>query len=310
MRLHTILGAGGSVGNQLVTILLSANEAVRLVSRHPKPVAGTTAVAADLTNYEQTLAAVKGSSIVYLLAGLPYDSRIWEKNWPVIMSNTIDACKEADSKLIFLDNVYMYGRVNGVMTENTPFNPCSKKGKIRAAIATQLLTEMQAGTIKALIARAADFYGPSGEKTSMPNILVFSNHLKKKKAQWLGDITQPHAYTYIPDIAEALYLLANNEHAFGQTWHLPTSSRYITGNELISLSAAAFQTAEGHFTFPKWMIALAGIFNRDIYEMKEMLYQNIFPYQFDATKFSTTFHFKPTDYEDGIKQTAAYYLSK
>ena len=33
------------------------------------------------------------------------------------------------AKLIFFDNVYMYGKVNGIMTEETAFNPCSKKEK-------------------------------------------------------------------------------------------------------------------------------------------------------------------------------------
>ena len=52
------------------------------------------------------------------------------------MSNSIEACKRAGAKLIFFDNVYMYGKAGGPMTEETPFNPCSKKGEIRAKIAS------------------------------------------------------------------------------------------------------------------------------------------------------------------------------
>jgi len=45
------------------------------------------------------------------------------------MANTIEACKRAGAKLIFFDNVYMYGRVNGSMTEETPFNHAAKREK-------------------------------------------------------------------------------------------------------------------------------------------------------------------------------------
>src|SRR6266404_783892 len=185
MKLHTILGAGGAVGNQLLPVLQQNNERIRLVSRKPGALPMIETVAADVTNYEQTFNAVKGSDVVYLVVGLAYDIRVWKESWPKIMTNIINACKKTGSKLIFFDNVYMYGKVDGVMTEETAFNPCSKKGEIRAALATQLLNEMKEGSIKALIARAADFYGPVGFTTSVPDILVLGNLRKGKKAQWL-----------------------------------------------------------------------------------------------------------------------------
>ena len=34
----------------------------------------------------------------------------------------------------FFDNVYIYGKGDGVMTETTPYNPCSRKEEIRAKV--------------------------------------------------------------------------------------------------------------------------------------------------------------------------------
>ena len=175
MSLHTILGAGGAIANELLPILIDSKENVRIVARHPKQIIGVESVAADLSDADQTLTAINGSSIVYLLVGLEYEYKVWAEKWPVIMTNTINACKAAGAKLIFFDNVYMYGKVNGTMTEETAFNPCSKKGALRAAIAQQLLNEIQSGSITAMIARSADFYGTSATKTSVPNMLVFDN---------------------------------------------------------------------------------------------------------------------------------------
>src|SRR5258708_34014020 len=155
------------------------------------------------------------------------------------MTNAISACKKMGGKLIFFDNVYMYGKVDGVMTEETAFNPCSKKGEIRAAIATQLLNEMKAGNIQALIARAADFYGPVGFATSVPNMLVFLNLKKGKKAQWLVNAKLPHSLTYVPDAAKALYALANRKGAVGQTVHMPTANNPLAGEQFIKATAKA-----------------------------------------------------------------------
>src|SRR6476660_9925839 len=169
----TILGAGGAIGNELVKLFAAKNQPFRLVGRSPKATPGATeTLAADLTDTDQTIRAVAGSSVVYLLVGLKYDRQVWQDMWPRIMSNTIEACKRAGAKLIFFDNVYMYGKVSGPMTEETPFNPCSMKGEIRAQIATTLLSEITKGNLTGLIARSADFYGPR-VRTGIANRLVF-----------------------------------------------------------------------------------------------------------------------------------------
>ncbi len=155
---HTILGAGGSIGNALAYELLRNGQEVRLVSRSKYSINETDSFKADITSFDETLKSLKGADIVYLYAGLPYDYKIWAVVWPNIMQNVIDACIKADAKLIFFDNVYMYGKVDGKMTESTPYNPCSKKGEVRAKIAVMLEDEMKKGNLQAIIARAADLY--------------------------------------------------------------------------------------------------------------------------------------------------------
>jgi nucleoside-diphosphate-sugar epimerase len=267
---------------------------------------GAETVAADLTNYQQTLKAVQGSTVVYLLVGLEYDTNIWKKKWPVIMTNVINACKASNSKLIFFDNVYMYGKVDGKMTEETSFNPSSKKGEIRATIATQLISAMKDGDIKALIARSADFYGAGGFKTSVPNMLVFQNLKKGKKAQWLVNADVVHSFTYVPDAAKALYLLAQRDNAFGQTWHLPTAVDPLTGRSFVQQAAAAMQGSDKVAVLSKTMLRIAGLFMKTIRESYELLYQSEYAYVFDSTKFNASFMFQPTSYNQGIKETAEW----
>src|SRR5690349_13249282 len=147
----TILGAGGAIGNELVKHLVVKNQPFRLVSRNPKPASGVMEnFAADLTDRDQTIQAVAGSTIVYLLVGLKYDLKVWQEMWPRVIANAIEACKRTGARLVFFDNVYMYGRVSGQMTEETPFNPCSRKGEIRAMLAATVIDAWRSGGLTAM----------------------------------------------------------------------------------------------------------------------------------------------------------------
>jgi nucleoside-diphosphate-sugar epimerase len=301
--LHTILGANGSIASELVPVLKRHNEKIRLVSRNPKPVNGIEIVAADAGDYEQVLHAVKGSGIVYLLIGLDYDIKIWRRKWPLIMRNTIKACKEVNAKLIFFDNVYMYGKVDGIMTEETPFKPTSKKGEVRAEVAAMLLNEMKEGKIKALIARAADFYGPGAGAKSVIGVLAFDKLLKNKTPQVFITGKTLHSYSYTTDSAEALYILSQHEEAFGQTWHMPTASPALTTNEFVHMIADATNNPYRIQAIPKFIISIGALFNGLMRELKEMLYQNEYDYVFDSSKFDKIFNYTPTPYQRGIQKT-------
>ncbi len=304
--MYTILGAGGAIANALSTELSLNNIPYKLVSRSPKAINSIQVISADLTNSSQTFEAVKGSSVVVLCAGLKYDSRVWKTQWPAIMRNTIDSCKENNAKLIFFDNVYMLGEVAGHMTEETPYNPVSIKGEVRAKIATDLMDEVKAGNINAIIARAADFYGPDC-KTSILNLLVFDKMAQGKTVQWVIDDKEMHSFTFTPDCGKALLLLSQNENAWNQIWHMPTGSPALTGKQIICLAAKIFNVPAKHSVIGKGMIGMLGIFMRTMHEMKEMLYQYDAEYIFDSTKFDSAFNFKPTTYHDGFEMTARSY---
>lgn len=303
---HTILGAGGSIGNALTYELLKLKADIRLVSRSNFSIAGTESVKADITSYPETLNSVKGSDIVYLCAGLPYDSNLWNDLWPKIMQNVIDACKSVGAKLIFFDNVYMYGKVEDKMVESTPYNPCSRKGEIRAIIASRLEVEIDHNNIKAIIARAADLYGPYITQNSIPYFMVMEKMMKGKGAQWMVNAQMPHSFTYTIDCAKGLSLLGQKPECFQQVWHLPTSNPPVDGEKFIEMIAKEYGVDPNYTVLKKWMIHMASIFSKTIYESYEMLYQYESNYYFDSTKFNEYFKYKPINYQDGVKETIAF----
>ncbi|HEY0246040.1 MAG TPA: NAD-dependent epimerase/dehydratase family protein, partial [Mucilaginibacter sp.] len=293
--MHTILGAGGPVANALTRELTDHNETIRLVSRRPIQITGNTSwVKADLTNYAEVLEAAKGSTVIYLCAGLIYDKTIWQQQWPVIMQNVINVTKATGARLIFFDNVYMYGLVNGPMTENTPYNPVSEKGKVRAAIANQLMQEVNTGNIRASIARAADFYG-TDSKNSFLDMMVLDKYAKKQKAQWIGNPKVKHNFSYIPDMGKAMYLLGQDPYSDNQIWHLPTAPP-LTGKQFIELAAGVYHVKPQYMAINKLLLFIAGLFNKVVMGTVEMYYQYSHDYIFDSSKFEKAFNFKPTSY--------------
>ncbi len=302
--MQTILGAGGIIATELAKTLPQYTKQIRLVSRHPKKVNPTDELmTADLLYAEQVLTAVQGSEVVYLTAGLQYDIKVWQSQWHVIMRNVLDACITHNAKLVFFDNVYPYGRVNGWMTEETPLNPSSKKGEVRKKLDEMILAEIKSGKLKAIIARAADFYGPN-TPYSFVNVMVFENFRKKKKAQWLVNDKVKHSFTYTPDAGKATAILGNTDSAYNQVWHLPTDRNALTGKEFIEKTAIEFGLTPRYMIFSRWMLQVLGLFVGVIRESVEMLYQSDSDYLFDSSKFEKAFNFKPTPYSQGIRNTA------
>jgi nucleoside-diphosphate-sugar epimerase len=310
--MQTILGAGGPVGNALARELKSFTQNLRLVSRHPQKVnPDDELVKADLLNYQEVLNAVENSEIVFLTAGLPYDHKVWEKDWPVIMDNVIKACEKHAAKLVFFDNVYMYDK-NDIphMTEEARIAPPSKKGKIRAEIAAKLMQRVKNGKLEALIARSADFYAAQDLKNSILAETVIKPLHEGKKANWLGKADKCHSFTYVPDAAKATALLGNSEKAYGQIWHLPTAAKPPSGKEWVEMIAEQLQVKPQYREIPKWMVRVMGWFMPVMRETVEMYYQYDRDYIFDSSKFETAFNFKPTPYRQAVTEVVEEHFSK
>jgi nucleoside-diphosphate-sugar epimerase len=307
--MHTILGINGNVGKLLAAELTQKGLKVRGVSRRPF-LGNWEHVTADVLDLEALTAAVTGSEVVYLAVGLEYTLKVWRRDWRVLMQNTIEACRRANAKLIFIDNVYMYGKVEGAMTEATPVRPSSEKGKIRAEIAALLLTDFESKILRGCIARAADFYGPDCDKSGL-NTTVFERFAAKKSAQWLGKADKKHSFTYVPDMAKALAILGTDPRADQSfVWHLPTAAPALTGLEIMEQAGKIFNVPPKFSAIGDFMLLILGIFIPIMRELKEMSYQTNFDYVFSSEKFERVFGVKPTTYSEGIKETAAFYLKK
>lgn len=271
---HVILGAGGAISRALVPELIRNRQQVTLVSRSGRSVDGARSIAADILDDDALEEAVPEGSAVYLLVGLPYRAVVWEEAWPQIMRKVIRVCSEK-----------------------------------RAEIVETLDREVSAGSLSAIVARSADFYGPGAERNGIMNLLIIEKLLAGKAAQWVADADVLHSVTYTTDCGRAVPLLVADETSYNQVWHMPTASPPITMRRFTEIAAREIGAKPKLSVLSPWMLRLAGIFDRTVRELPEMLYQNDRDYIFDSSKLTERYAFAPTSYEQGIAETVAYYRS-
>ncbi len=300
---QTILGSGGGIGVPLARELKNYTDQIRLVSRNPKKINETDELfPADLNDPDQIDKAIAGSSVVYVTIGFEYNLKVWRNTWPPFMQEVIKSCIKHKAKLVFFDNLYMYAKTSTpFMTENTPILPPSEKGKIRRILRDMIMDEVKKKNLTALIARAADFYGPDNKNSAL-TIMVAENLMKGKKAQVTGSLNKIHTYTYTPDAAKATALLGNTPDAYNQEWHVPTTKEKLTNNQWIELIAKELETEVKIQQVPKLMLQLLGLFVPMLKEFPEMNYQYEQDYIFDSSKFEKRFGITATTPKEGIKR--------
>jgi len=299
--IHVVLGASGATGQAVIAALQAKHLEVRAVTRSNK-IPGVTTVFADLFDEQQTVDATKGATYVYLCAGLPYTTKIWQNDWPRLMQAVINACAINNAELIFFDNVYMYGPapLPVPFDENSPQNPATNKGLARKQIADALLEAHRSGKIRAVIGRSADFYGP--EAVNSPFYIKFLERIiKAKQPQMLSKSTIKRTYAYSMDNGRALVELALDPSCYGQTWHLPVGEATTMDNVLAMINevlGAAYKVSY----LPRPLLTPLSWVSAPIKEMKEMLYQFDEPYVMSDKKFRAKFpNFKSTPYETGLQ---------
>lgn len=305
--MQTIIGSGGTIGIPLAKELNAFTNRIRLVSRHPKKINDSDELfPLDVNNLNAIDRAIAGSEVVYITIGFDYKLSVWQNTWPPFLQSVITACKTHGSKLVFFDNVYMYAKsAIPHMTEESPLDPPSKKGRVRKQLHEMIMNEVGRGELTALIARAADFYGPDTNKSVLAETAA-KKLLHGKKAQAFGDINKIHTYTFTPDAAKATALLGNTADAYNQVWHVPTTKEKLTTKQWIELIAEEINVAPNIQLIPTWMLRLLGLFNPTIKEFPEMLYQNEMDYVFDSSKFEKRFGVEATPPKEGIKLMMNY----
>lgn len=304
-ELHVVFGSGPA-GAATARVLVEMGKHVRVVNRsgvgsNLLPDAAEI-VAANVADVAQAQRAAEGAAVVYHCLNAPYHR--WPELFPDLQAGVLAAAEAARARLVALENVYMYGQVDGPMTEDLPYKAHTRKGRLRADLSRRLSKAHETGQVEVAIGRASDFYGPAvdsslGERTFGPLV-------EGKAAEMVGDPDMPHTYTFIDDVGRGLAVLGTHEKAMGEIWHLPNAPAWTTRqmvHKAFDLAGLPPKTR----TMGGLMMRVGGLFIPEAREMVEMLYEFNAPFIVDSSKFEKAFGGGYTSIEQGLGITVAWY---
>jgi len=307
-ELHVVLGASGGTGSALVRELISRGHRVRAVSRNGRAPEGAEGMKADVSTPQGAKAASAGAAVVYHAAQPDYTK--WPQEFPPMTDNVIEGAAGTGAKLVFADNLYMYGsEAPQPMTEETPQKAAGKKGRARILMAERLLDAHRSGRVRVALGRSSDYYGPGGTGT-IAGDTVFGAALAGKSVRWPGSLDAPHTFNYLPDMARALVTLGERAEADGEVWHLPAAEP-ITGRGFLDLVSEEMGRPVKASVTSKTTLRAIGLFSPFIRELTETVYQFEGPFVSDTTKFGRAFGpFEPTPHPEAIARTVVWFRGR
>jgi nucleoside-diphosphate-sugar epimerase len=300
-----VVFGGGPLGLAVVETLTARGGAVRLVTRSGRAdaPAGVELIAADVSNPERAAEAARGAATIYHCVGADYGH--WPQLLPPIMAGVMHAAEATGAPLVYSDNLYAYGPVEGPLTEVLPPEASGPSGRLRADLAARLLDAHRAGRLRATIGRASDFFGPRVRLSTVGERL-FGALLRGKPVELVGKPDLPHTITYIYDFAEALVTLGERDKALGEVWHVP-SAETLSLRQFVGLVAAAAGQPVRVRVAPTWLVQVLSMFNPTLRAVAEQLYQSERPWVVDHSKFAGTFGAHPTRQSVSIARTLDWY---
>ena len=308
-ELHVVFGTG-PLGLAVMRELRRRDKHVRMINRSSRvrfeKDLQTEVGGIDAADPARTREVCEGAAVVYHCIGLPYPR--W-MDFPSIAAGIVEGAASAGARLVYADNLYGYGAVDRLMTEDLPLNATTKKGRLRAGIAQSLMNVHNAGKVRVAIGRGSDFFGPFVTDAAMMGNRVFGRALAGKSAQVIGDPDRLHTYTFIDDFGKALVTLGEREDALGKAWHVPSAPAITTHSFVEKVYSELGKPLKLSVT-PRFAIALLGRFDEIVRELREMVYQFERDFVMDSSRFESTFGAQPTPLDESIRQTLDWYRSR
>jgi nucleoside-diphosphate-sugar epimerase len=298
----------GALGREITRQMLAAGRPVTVIQRRkPKDLPPAARfISADIMEPEAITLALVGATAVICALGLPYQSALWEKGWPLAMTNLLAACESAGARLVFADNLYLYGPTNGPITENLPAVDYGIKPRARAEVTRLWQAAHASGRLKVATVRSPDFYGPGVEQSVLGSASLMPL-AKGKRAGLIGNADLPHDVAHVSDYARAVITLRDaDDDAYGEAWHVPCAPT-LTLRQHLQIAADAVGVKLRLTVLPRWLAPVIGAFVPFVQEGVEMQFLFDRPYVVKSDKFRRRFWSDVTPFETGLPAAADYF---
>lgn len=301
----TVLGASGGLGQAITAELALRGHAVTAVNRRGDAIApaGVRAAAADLYDSASTQRVCAGADVIVLAAMPPYHA--WTGNFDRMLDAVLEAVAQVGARLVFVDNLYMYGPADGPMSETSPEH-ATGKGALRRAIARRILADAR---FTSSIGRCSDYCGPGGTNSFLHNLL-FEPALAGNPMRVMLAADQPHTFHYLPDAGRGFAALVEQPKADGRLWVLPAAVP-ITQGEVADIVNSLLPEPVNVTRITPTLLVLGALFSSQAREGRKVAHQFDRPWVVDASAFERLFGpLQVTDHPTAIAKTIEWLRSR
>lgn len=285
MKRVLVLGATGGTGSSIVQELLDRKVEVVVFGRSLEKLKQRWPAAADwrvgdIFDTQSIISAGNDCDLIFQCAAIPYHQTT-TLQLP-LGESVMNAALKLQSKVIFIDGIYAYGKSRNRLTRETdPLQPVSQKGRIKKQLSDLIFSQKYQGVPTALI-RLPDYFGPTARASSYLG-MTMQGIAQRKPTVFIGRQSVPREFIYLPDAAKMIVSLAENEQAFHQAWNIP--GQIISGHELIKIARHASGSKMPVVSLTKPLLRVSGLFDADIREIVEMYYLTKNPVYLDGHKY-------------------------
>lgn len=220
---YLVIGAG-QIGGQLVRELSARGDEVMVLRRSAQASRdGVRVVRGDAADPRLVAQAADGASAIFHCIHTAYDHRAWRRELPRREQVAMDVAARCGIPVVFPESVYAYGSAAEDLAEGADPRPCSPLGQVRS----ELLRDRARHPAEAISVVAADLIGPgTSSSASVATGMVLEPLVRGRRPLALADPSQPHSWTYLPDLVQSMVFLADHASAVlsrGQhVWNAPT----------------------------------------------------------------------------------------
>lgn len=285
-RTALVLGSSGRFGRNMSDALMRHGWTVRRFNR--------------ATDVLETSA--QGADLIVNAWNPPYSK--WAAQVPGLTAQVIAAARASGAAVMIPGNVYVYGQdLPQVLSPDTPHRSAHPLGRIRR----EMEDAYRASGVKTILLRAGDYLDTEASGNWFD--MIIAAKVAKGRISYPGPLDRPHAFAFLPDLAEAGAALVNRLDELDTVTEATFDGFTLTGSEL----AAALTRALGRPVCAKQMswlpIQIARPFWAEAKPLLEMRYLWKRPHRVDGTALQALVPDAPkTPLDDALRQACAALL--
>ncbi|MFZ5964388.1 epimerase [Thalassococcus sp. BH17M4-6] len=211
-----ILGSSGRFGRHVAEVFWNRGWRLRMFDRATDDLA----------------LAARGADVIVNGWNPPYDR--WQAEVPTLTRAVIDAAQASGATVLIPGNVYVYGatapEVLGAATPHRADNPL---GRIRR----EMESAYRSAGLRTIVLRAGDFIDNQVSGNWFDRVIAAG--VARGGFSYPGPLDVPHAWAWLPDLAEAAEHLARHRSTLPTFADVPFQGYTLTGRDLHRAAEAA-----------------------------------------------------------------------